>query len=81
MRNLVLKLIQKNFLAVNTTIKPGDLVSPVGNDDVVFDAIGIYYNFYLKPFLFVRDNNGYIFSGPPDHYKRATKMDQLTLFP
>lgn len=79
-KGLLLTLVQKMFLTVHTTIRPGDLVSPAVNDDAVFEAIGIYYNYELKPFMFVRDNNGYIFSGPPDSYRRATKMTQLTLF-
>lgn len=70
MRKLVLKLIQKWLLEVETNIKPGDLIH-VGDSDAVYDSIGIYYNYQLHPFMFFRDGNGYIYSKPVYECKRA----------
>ncbi len=72
MRKMLLRLIQKYFLKVDTNIMPGDLICPVNNEKTVFEALGIYYSYQLKPFLFFRDVNGpQIYSAPIFEYKRA----------
>lgn len=70
MRKQVLKLIQKYFLKVDTDIRLGDLVSSRDNEDAVYEAVGIYYSYELKPFLFIQDKNGYIFGKPVNEFKR-----------
>ena len=72
MRKQVLKLIQKYFLKVDTDIRVGDLVRMRDNETVIFEAVGIYYNYELKPFLFIQDRNGYIFGKPVFEFVRIT---------
>jgi hypothetical protein len=79
MRKVTLKLIQKLFLTVNTDIRAGDLVCRRDNEDTMFEAQGIFWDYNLKPKLFVMDNNGYIFSGNIEEFKRKNpSLESLT---
>lgn len=67
------KLIQKYFLSVDTNgVKPGDLMTK-GDNDYPYESIGVYYNYELKPFMFFRDDNGYIYSAPVYECRPAKK--------
>lgn len=76
MKKLLFKLTQKYLLEVNTDIKPGDLINK-GENDAVFEAIGIYYNDNLKPFIFFSDSQGYIYSAPPYECRRAKVVGRV----
>ena len=71
MRKLILKLIQKWLLEVETNIKPGDLIQVGDDSNAVYDCMGVYYNYQLHPFMFFSDRNGYVYSKPLYECKRA----------
>lgn len=71
-KKLLLPLIQKYYLTIDTDIQNGDLVAFVSNPNMQYEVVGIYYSYVLKPFLFLRDQEGRIFSGPVTEYKRAS---------
>ncbi len=80
LRKGILWAIRK-YLHVDTTILAGDLISPKDNPEVTYEAVGVYYReLDLKPELFFRDSNGYIFSGPVDCYQRSRNLDQMQIF-
>lgn len=75
MRKQIIKLIQKYILSTDTEVRPGDLMHK-GDNDAAYEALGVYYNQELKPFMFFRDDNGAIFSCPgfeARKYKGAIK--------
>lgn len=76
MHQFLLELIQMFFLKVDTNIRPGDLIHK-GDSPAVYEAVGIYYNFQLKPFIFFRDNNGYIYSAMPQECKRVSNPELI----
>lgn len=63
MRTLLVKLVQKYLLYSDTDVKAGDLMHK-GDNDAAYEALGIYYNKELRPFMFFRDDQGAIFSCP-----------------
>lgn len=76
MRKLILKLIQKYFLKTGS-IKPGDLVEHVDDTELVVEALGVYYNFYLHPFLFYRTKENFIACKALHEFKRVSDVDKL----
>jgi hypothetical protein len=80
MNRLLLRLIQKLFLKVNTDIRPGDLVQHLRND-YVYEAVDIYYTFDLAPVLLMRDMSDgrlYGISGPSFfEYKRTSNVEKI----
>lgn len=73
LKNLILNLIQKYFLKVDSNILPGDIICHELVESVHFEAVGIYYNYRLEPILFAKDINGPVtYIGKLSDYKRAT---------
>ncbi len=54
MDKLVLKIIQKYFLNIDSNIRAGDLVKHI-HGDATYEALGFRYDINLKPSLFIRD--------------------------
>ncbi len=54
MKNLLLKLIQRYFLKVDSRFRVGDIVFN-GDNNYEYVMIGIYYSYTLKPYCFMRD--------------------------
>lgn len=77
LRKLILKLAKKYVLVVSKDIQPGDLIEYVDDSDFVAEAIGIYYSYDLKPFLFFRTQDGYITSRPLHEFKRCTDWEKI----
>jgi hypothetical protein len=64
--------IQEHFLHAETDIQPGDLICPVMNDNLLFEAVGILYQKDLSPILVFKDVNGpNTFSAKLFEYRRA----------
>lgn len=77
MKRFILKLIQKYFLQDYKKLPTGELVEHIHNSDVIYETVGIYFSYELKPFLFVRDCNGYIFGVPLHEYKLCQNLEKI----
>lgn len=77
MKNLLLKLIQKFYLKDYTKFRGGDLVQHINNEDLIYDVVGIFFTYYLKPQLFIQDSQGYIFGVPIHEYKRVSDIRKI----
>ncbi len=76
MKWLLKKLAQRYLLVSKSDIKAGDLVTHV-NNDAIYEAIGIYYSFELKPFVFMRDERGRIHGAPQYEYRRVNDPKKI----
>lgn len=83
MRKFFLKLIQKYFLKVDSNILPGDVICSITAENVLFEAVAIYYTYDLEPMLLAKDIHGsQIYVGKLAFYKRSVyvPVDQLSFF-
>lgn len=73
-----LKYVQETFLKVETNIEVGDLICPVNNESVIYEAMGIYYTHSLEPLMFFKDlSKGQIYAGKVYEYKRAPVVSNV----
>lgn len=71
----ILNFIQ-DYVLESPRFKDGDLVQHL-NGDEVFAVVGTYYDFNLKPQLFIMDSEHRIYGANSIDYKLATNMEKI----